>query len=395
MTLKKRKITKLLLFILLLAALLFAAGALRAQIETQAGETLLKDGVLSDMAFFSAGNLNVNAKSTDDIFAAGGDVTLNETQADHMIAAGGDISISEVAFQDLIVAGGDINFISGVVTDDVVAAGGDLNIEQQFKINGSAMLSGGEVSIDAPIGAELRAAAGRLMLNANVIGNAHLIGEEVTIGPNVTIGGDLSHRARNFTMDSSVVVEGEIIELEPSAAPDMEQWGVKAVATIAAFALAFLIGLALLVVVVAAALPGLMNSASDMIRTKPLTTLGLGFLIVAAAPVVIVILFATVLGVPLALLIGVIYLAAAPLALAAFIYYAGMLIRQLLSNQSNTTPGPASRIAWSALAAIALVLIGLIPLAGGLFWLIAYTIGMGAVMTRGGKALAKGPAQPV
>jgi hypothetical protein len=343
---------------------------------------------LPDMAFFSAGDLNVNAKSTDDIFAAGGDVSLNETQADHMIAAGGDITITEVAFHDLIVAGGDVNFISGVVTDDVVAAGGDLKIDSRFTIKGSAMLTGGEVTLDAPVGAELRAAAGRLRLNADVAGDVHLVGEDVAIGPDVAIGGDLRYRAGKFDMDPSVVVSGKIIELEPATPPDVERWSVQAAAAFAVFMLAFLIGLAILVVVIALVLPGLMNSATDMIRTKPLTTLGVGFLIVAAAPVVIAILFATVFGIPLALMIGAIYIAAAPLAIAAFIYHAGMIARRLISNPEYVAPNAASRIAWTALAAIVLVLLGLIPFAGGFFWLIAYTVGMGAVMTRGGKALA-------
>lgn len=341
-----------------------------------------------DMTFFSAGDLTVNAKSTDDIFAAGGDVTLAEAQADHMIVAGGEIIITDVAFHDLIVAGGDIDFISGTVTDDVVGAGGDLRLNREFKINGSAMLTGGDVTIDTPIGGELRAAAGRLRLNANVAGNAHLVGEDVSIGPNVSIGGDLRHRAKEFSIDPSAVVAGEIIELEAATPPDVERWGVKAAAAAAVFAVAFLVGMAILVIVIALVLPGLMNSASQMIRTKPLSTLGIGFLVIAAAPVVIAFLFATVLGIPLALLIGVIYLAAAPLAIAAFIYYVGMLARRMISKNNGEAPSPITRIIWSALAAILLVIIGLVPILGGFFWLVAYTIGMGAVMTRGGKALA-------
>ena len=388
MTAKKRTLASWVLFLLVLATLVFATGILRAQISIGARDVLKAGEVLSDMAFFSASDLNVSAKSKDDIFAAGGDVSLNEAQADHMIAAGGDITITEIAFHDLIVAGGDINFISGTVTDDVVAAGGDLSIDPQFTIKGSAMLTGGEVAIEAPIGAELRVAAGRLSLNANVAGDAHLVGENVIIGPDVTIGGDLRYRAQNFEMDPTVVVSGEIIKLEPATPPDVERWGVQAASAMAVFAISFLIGLAILVIIIALVLPGLMNSAAEMIRTKPLSTLGIGFLIVAAAPVVIAILFATVLGIPLALMVVAIYIAAAPLAIAAFIYYAGMIARRLISNPEHVDPNAASRIVWTALAAIALVLLGLTPLAGGFFWLIAYTIGMGAVMTRASKALS-------
>ncbi|MEL7486830.1 MAG: hypothetical protein AAGJ87_06410 [Pseudomonadota bacterium] len=388
MAMQNRRLSNLLLLLLILAALLFATSVLKAQISSEAKDVLETTGALPDMAFFSAGDLTVTAMSTDDIFAAGGDVRLNKAQADHMIVAGGDVIATEIAFRDLVVAGGDVALVSGLVADDVVAAAGDLRIDPAFKINGSAVLTAGEAAINAPVGAELRAAAGRLRLNANVASDAHLVGDSVVIGPGVTIGGDLRYRAQTFTMDPSVVISGKVIELEPATTPDMERWGVKVAAAFALFALAFLIGLAILVIVVALSLPGLMNGSADMIRTKPLKTLGLGFIIVAAAPIVVAILFSTVVGVPLALMIGALYVAAAPLAIAAFVYFTGMSARRLMSKPGGDLPRAASRAAWTALAAGALIILGLIPIAGGLFWLIAYTIGMGAVMTRGAKALA-------
>lgn len=388
MTIHKRTLTRILFFTVLLGVLLFTAGVLRAQISTRSGDLVDAGETLADMAFFSAGDLNVSARSTDDIFAAGGDVSLNGAQADHMIAAGGDVIITDVAFQDLVVAGGDINFVSGVVADDVVAAGGDLKIDRNFIIRGSAMLGGGEISIDAPIGDELRAAGGRLRVRADVGGNARLVGDEIMVGPDVTIGGDLHYRAKQFTLDPSALVEGDIIELEKADAPDFEGWGMKAVAAIAVFAIAFLVGMAILVVITALVLPGLMQSASQMIRTRPLSALGLGFLILAAAPVVIALLFASVIGIPLALLVIAIYLAAAPVAIAAFSYFAGMAARRAISKSETAQPGPLSRVGWSGLAAIVLLIIALIPIAGGFILLVAYTIGMGAVMTQGGKALA-------
>ncbi len=388
MTINRHFISRLLLFLLLLAILLFATGALLAQIRTQSDDLVEVADILPDMAFFAAGDLLVSAKSTDDVFAAGGDVSLDGAQADHMIAAGGDVIVTNAAFNDLIIAGGNINLVSGSIADDVVAAGGDLDVKPDFDIKGSLVITGGDVSIGAPVGGELRAAAGHLRLNANVAGDAHLVGDDVTIGPNVQIGGDLRHRTRKLTIDPSATVSGEIIELEPAPRPDMEKWGATAAAAVAVFALAFLIGMAVLIVVIALALPSLMNSTAAMIREKPLSTLGIGFLIVVAAPIVIMVLFASVFGAPLALLIGVIFIAAAPLAIAAFAYFVGMLGRNLISKNAEGEPGVAARMGWSFAAATLLVIVGLIPLAGGLLWIIAYVLGIGAVMTRGGKALA-------
>ena len=378
---------RILFFLFLLLIVLFAAGVLRAQIHTAADDDVNAEGPLQDIAFFAAGNLNLSVKSLDDVFAAGGDIAMDGAQADRMHVAGGDVTMINVAFHDVVAAGGDLNFITGTVTDDVVAAGGDLTLAQGFAVGGSAVLAGGDVVIETPIGGELRVAAGRLTLSADVAQNARLVGDTVRIGPNVAIGGDLSHRAKVFEMDPSATVEGEIIELEPAEGPDMERWSIQAAATLAAFFFALLIGIAVLVIVIALALPGLMNSASAMIREKPLSTLGIGFLITAAAPVVIIALFATVIGGPLALMIAALYAAAAPLAIAVAIYVVAMAMRRLFSKSADA-PGPAARAVWTLIGGALFVVLGLVPVLGGLVWLVAYVFGVGAVMTRGGKALA-------
>ena len=167
----------------------------------------------------------------------------------------------------------------------------------------------------------------------------------------------------------------------------MERWGVQAAAAIAAFALVLSIGAAILVVLIALLLPGLMNSASTMIREKPFSTLGIGFLITAAAPVFITFLFATLLGAPLAVMIAAIYIAAAPIAVAVSIYFIAMQARGIIAKSAEP-PGPGVRAAWSLLGAALFVVLGFIPLLGGFLWLMAYVFGMGAAMTRGGKALA-------
>lgn len=164
--------TKIILFLILLVAALFASSMLRAQIETRLGDVVEATEVFPDMTFFAAGDLTVNTKSSDDTFAVCGDVTLSEAQADHMIVAGGDIIVTKVAFHDLIAVGGDINFVSVTVTDDVVSAGGDFDLKPEFNVGGSAVLTGGDVDINTPIGDELRATAGRLRLYANVAGDA-------------------------------------------------------------------------------------------------------------------------------------------------------------------------------------------------------------------------------
>ena len=389
MPLTKQSLSRLTTIIGLVLLFLLVTPMAISQIVTQSDENIDVKSTLTDMGFFAAKDLKIEVQSEDDIFAVGRDVTISNTMADHLIAAGSDITMSGIDLKDLIIAGGSVDLVQGRLGDDIVAAVGDLDIELGFTIAGSAMLAGETLNISTPIGGDLRAAAETLFLNANVAGNAQLYGEDIVIGPNVRIEGDLRYRADKFKMDPKAVIVGTVTKLEDDDRPDeFEKWGGKAAAVIAVFAFAFTLGVIILVCVSTAVFPGLMNSASTMIREKPLATVGIGFLVVFAGPVLLGLLFASVLGIPLALLIGAFYLVAAPLAFAASAYFLGMRGREMIRKEKDDTPDLKARMLWPLLAVLALFIVGLIPLIGALIWFIAYVFGMGAVVVRGGKALA-------
>ena len=96
-------------------------------------------------------------------------------------------------------------------------------------------------------------------------------------------------------------------------------------------------------------------------------------------------------------MVGAIYLAVAPLAFAAVVYVLGLRVRALFKRGDAGEPPKAwARLGWSMLAMLALLLVGLIPLVGGAIWLIAYVIGLGAIVLQGRAALATAmpPAAP-
>lgn len=371
--------------------ILFGTSVARSQITTKSDENVEATESLTDMAFLAAKNLTISVQSTDDVFAAGGDINIKGAKADHLISAGGDIIVNNAKLKDLILAGGKIHLLSGTVEDDIVAAAGKLNIEPEFKVTNSAMLAASDLTINTPIGGDLRAVGESVKLKSNVAGDAQLFGETVTIGPNVRITGNLRYRAEDFQMDPKATVIGSVTKLEDEDAPDeFEEFGMKAVGVIAVFALIVTMGLAILVGASAAIFPGLMNNAAKMIKEKPLPTVGIGFLIVVTGPLILGLLFATVLGIPLALLIGAFYLVAAPLALAASAYFLGQRGRELFRKTPwIDPPNMGARIGWTFVGIVALILIGIVPILGAITWLLAYVFGMGAIATQGQKALAR------
>lgn len=376
----------LVLALIVLAALIATRG--NTQITGEIGEAIDVGAKAPDMSFFSADTINLKVNSADDVFAFGGTVTVNETSADHLIIAGSEITIRNVAIDDLFAAGGELELISGSVTDDIVIAGGEVAIRRGFDIGGSAVVAGGELVIETPIPVDLRAGAGTVYLNSSVGGDARLSGDTVTLGPQARIGGDLYYQTENLVIEPGAVVTGERRVLPAQDHSAFESWGRGAGELFGMMALAAISGFTILVLAIAFAVPSLMRSSASFIKNRPLQSVGIGALIAIGTPVLIILLFASVIGVPLAMFLIAICLAITPVAVAATAFFIGVEGRRLTTKSEAAATGWIARLLWPALGALVILLLGMIPFAGILVWIFALLFGLGAVASRGGKALA-------
>ncbi|MBY0563217.1 MAG: polymer-forming cytoskeletal protein [Hyphomonadaceae bacterium] len=366
-------------------------------VDMRSGERVEAAGELSDIAFVAARDAHVSAVSTDDIVVAARTVRLDGARADHFFIAGADAQATTIAAQDMFAAGCQLRLQSGAINDDLVGAGCRIETASAFTVNGAAILTAGEIDIEGPIGGGLRAAGNEVRLNGPVTGDVDIRADTLTLGPRAQIIGNLTYRAVRVAIDPAAIVTGTSTALPAPPAEHERQLGLgAALAFMAAMLLVLVLGVSLLVLVAVALFPGLMNNAARTMRETPLRTLGAGFVFMALAPVLIGFLFVTLLGIPLALMIGALYLAVAPFAFAAVVYFIGLRIRALVNRSAEAqAPRAWARLGWSMLATIALLLVGFVPIVGGAFWLIAYVIGLGAIVLQGRYALASAPAPPV
>ncbi|WP_114520858.1 hypothetical protein [Altererythrobacter sp. ZODW24] len=367
----------------------FTASRVNPQITGEVGNNIDVGMKAPDMSFFSADDINLKVNSTDDVFAAGGTINVDSTSADHLVIAGGGITVKNVTIEDLFAAGGELDLVSGKVADDIVVAGGDVFVRPGFSIGGSAVVAGGDARFEAAVPVDLRIGAGSVYLNSVVGGDARLSGDKVTLGPQARIGGDLLYRTENLIIQPGAVVNGRRMVLPPEDHSTFESWGRGAGKLFAMLAVAVTLGFAVLVVAIAIAMPSLMRSSADFIRSKPLKSLGFGVLVAVGVPLAIVLLVASVIGAPVAMLLAAICFAITPVAVAATAYLLGIEARKLMTKADDHPTAWTARLFWPALGAAAILLLGMIPVLGLLVWLFAMLFGLGAVVSRGGKALAQ------
>jgi hypothetical protein len=339
------------------------------------------------MAFISGGEVHISAKVGDDIFAAGGSVEINGASADHLIAAGGELEITAPdAIHDVMAAAGRIR-LGGPIQDDVVLFGGDIVMRPEAGVGGSAALFGGRVRVSGPIGGSALIGGGAVEIDSAISGDTTIQGGEVIVGPNARIGGDLRVRADKLTIDPAAVVSGETIRETP-AQKDRARAGAALVGFVVFAAIGFFLGGVLTAALIATLLKPLVMGANEQLRTRTLTTLGVGALILLVGPVAIGVMFATLIGAPLALFLLAAYLTALPVAYAIVAYWLGQALRGRMARAgAAAAPNAGARFLWTLLGAFMISILCAIPLLGALVWLAALIAGLGAVTMQGARLL--------
>jgi hypothetical protein len=345
------------------------------RIAIRSGEFAELAGQGSEMAFVTGQHARITAQVTDDIFATGREITVEGASADHLILAGGELNLAPADVHDILAAGGHIRLTSGVVRDDVVAAGGEISLDRNARVGGSAVLAGGRLRIEAPVGGELMARGGRVELNGSVARDAQISGDEIVIGPQARVGGDLHVRGERIEIAPGAVVQGRTVRevvSKPQRGPGAAGLGLLAALSVA--------GVLVMLGVVAATTPRMMEGVDLRLRTRFALMIGVGAVIVLVGPPLIFALGLTVLGAPLAFVLFLAYLLAVPLAFVAVSYWIGQFIRRRAARAAAEAPPRwTARVGWTMLAGLLLIIASMIPFIGGLIWLAAFATGMGAL----------------
>lgn len=322
--------------------------------------------------FAVGGSPRVSAPVKGDLVAAGGELRIGAAVAGDIMAAGGTLRIDAAASQDVYAAGGQVE-IGGSISRNARIAGGSVSVGPQARILGNASLAGGRVEMLGSIGGYLQSAGGRVFIDGRIDGDVEAAAGELELGPQARIGGKLRYRSgAPLTQDPAAQVKGGVERLEMPVRHAAERSRAPV-----AFGLCTL-GLMLLAAVLVAALPGPFGRVAETARARFGWSLLAGFVALVVIPVAALVLLITVIGIPLAGLTVLLYLALLLVGyVCAGIALGDMALKRWLAAR-------AAHRGWRALAAalgvLAIALLVLIPWLGGLVAFLALIAGMGALL---------------
>ena len=323
-----------------------------------------------------------------DVFAAGASVYAAQPVEGDLIAAGGEVRVAAPVAGDVLAAGGQLLF-DGTVARNAHMAGGRVALGPSSRIEGNASIAGGHVEVRGAIDGYLQAAGGEVLIDGPVQGDVEVAAGELELGPRARIGGTLRYwGGEPLERHASAQVLGGVVERE---VPRREPPELDEVAG-AAFGV-WTLGLMILAAVLVAALPAAMAKVAAVASARFGWSLLVGFIALAAAPLAIVLLLVTVVGIPLALLA---LLAFPALLLVGYVASGVVLGTGILARLQ---PARAQRTGWraaaGALGVLLLALAAMVPWVGPLVALVALIAGVGALLlaTRVSGAAASGEAR--
>lgn len=271
--------------ILMLLVLIVSIFTVQVNAKQFYANDKIKINEQQDYSVFAAGQeIDISSFIDGSTFVAGEDITITSSQ-DIIFAAGEDIKIKDAYAKDVFVAGMELEITNSQIRDLFAFA-------EDIEINS-------EISHNAYLGAT------KVVIDSKIMGNVYIAAEEIIIKDGAEIMGTLEYPETAYIRISDDATIENTKEFNVNE-PDM---GTSIQVMITDFInsyLAILITGILLII--------LFKKQFDKLEKEELSfenvakKVGLGFLLLIATPVVVLLLMCTIVGVPLSFMLLALYI---------------------------------------------------------------------------------------
>ncbi len=303
------------IFTILSTFLVFAAPTFAQETRDGGTITIQKDEIVKSDFFAGGESVNIYGTVEGDAFVGSGTVDVDGVVEGDLIAAGGTIKVDGEVKGNIRVAGGTVT-LNGKVGKNVTVFGGTLTLTENSIVGGSVVGAGGDVILNGEIGRDVLFGGGSISLEGKIGGNVTAATESLKLTPDTMIEKDLVYYgASDATIADGAEVKGTIERKDTpkqiyTAEKDMQSArdALRAVGSGARFfgLLSFL----LVALIISKFFPKFAENVAKKIDSKPWASAGWGFLLLVAVPVLVVFLFITIIGIPLAMILVSLYFVA-------------------------------------------------------------------------------------
>jgi cytoskeletal protein CcmA (bactofilin family) len=375
-----RKFFRPVIALLLVCLLMFTIGmpALAYEARGDTNVTVASNEVVDNDLYVAGTTITIDGTVNGDVFAMGRTIVINGTINGGITIAGQTITVNGTVSRGARLAGQTIT-LSGNIGGDLLAASSDVIINQPAVIGRDLVLGCSAALIGGHVAGNVIGGAQEVMISNQIDGFVRLDVNTLTITSTANIAGDVTYTSSNqAVIQEGAVVSGQvnqIIPAEPAPRPERGFWaGVLSgiIFKIISFIAIFIIGLILILFA-----RRNMKLLALSLKYQPVMSLAWGALLFFITPIVAFIIMFTLIGIPLALIMLVVwgiflYLSQIPVAL---------IIGWLILSRGRETNSIGFLLGALALGLFILYLVTLIPIVGWILWLFVMIFGLGTLVT--------------
>jgi cytoskeletal protein CcmA (bactofilin family) len=382
---------KLILFLPLLLGLALWSRAG----DTKFGERVTVTQTVTGDLYIGAGNIEVSAPVRGDLIAAGGELSIADSITADLMLAGGNITVTGYVGDDARLAGGKL-VIRGRIVGDLIVAGGEVLIAPETVIGGDLFVAGGQVTLEGTVNGQAKVAGGLLIMRGTIEGTAELTGGELELAgtfrqPTQLAGseirlqdgavfyGDVRYYAAETPVDFTPHLrDGATATVDESLANlvDTGDWRQALRAGVIGWVVYRLLVAALIIWLLVWLLPRFWERVGQAVESETTRALGYGVLYFLVVPLVVLLAFVILIGIPLGVLL-----------LGLFLFTVG-IAHMIVAIAATFWLEMRRRITWST-TQLVLIAVGIfallklltwIPFIGALVSILSVVLAFGAVV---------------
>ncbi|MFH2085742.1 MAG: polymer-forming cytoskeletal protein [bacterium] len=344
------------LFTIFISLFTFAPVAFAKVMWQEKGKLTIPVGeTIDDDLFIASENVAIDGTVNGSVFVGAGNVAVSGNIKGDLLIGTGQADLSGVVSGDLYIGAGNITLSKLTVGGNVVTAAGNLTIDETSKIGGSLITGVGNLKNSAPVGRSIMVGAGMAYLDNKVGRELRFGGRDLELGPHASIAGNVTYalgeERGTFKQDPSATIGGTVSKYTPPVQAQRDMTKVKS--DLAKFGRAFhgtwlvisFLGSLLVGFFLLKLFPKTSLGLTSQITKSPMPSLGIGFLIMILAFPVFLVLALTVIGLPLAGLLFLLFCLEVHLAKLVSAYALGRFV--------------AGQFSWNKLGVYAVFGIGL------------------------------------
>ena len=289
--------------------------------QIKAQDTQLKvinvsqDEVINKNPYFAAGEVvNISGTVNGDVYAAGNSVTISGKVNGDVYAAGNTIRISGEVSKNVYAVGNTIA-LDNKIGGKTLVAGNTIDLSKTSQVAGYLMAAGNNLKISSLVTGNLYLAGNYIALDSIIRGDINATAASLSLLAPANVTGNVDYWSHNdASVEAQVKVSGNIQKHLTTAWKGAENFKTPDLANATAafrkfmvignvigFISAFIIGSLLIHFI-----PKIMLKASSNISRKFWASFGIGFITLALTPIAFIFLLVTIIGIPIAFILGVI-----------------------------------------------------------------------------------------